>query len=65
MIFFNWTDLTWRFKSFLYYPQKLLAQNITLEQGKTLVDAEGDVLRGLRMSTLLFAHYSLSNLIQQ
>lgn len=25
-----------------------LAKNITLEQGKTLVDAEGDVLRGLR-----------------
>lgn len=27
---------------------KKLAQNITLEQGKTLADAEGDVLRGLR-----------------
>lgn len=27
----------------------MLAQNITKEQGKTLVDAEGDVLRGLRM----------------
>lgn len=26
----------------------LLAKNITTEQGKTLVDAEGDVLRGLR-----------------
>lgn len=26
-----------------------LAKNITLEQGKTLIDAEGDVLRGLRM----------------
>ncbi len=25
-----------------------LAKNITSEQGKTLVDAEGDVLRGLR-----------------
>lgn len=25
-----------------------LAKNITKEQGKTLVDAEGDVLRGLR-----------------
>lgn len=25
-----------------------LARNITLEQGKTLADAEGDVLRGLR-----------------
>ena len=28
--------------------QKELAANITLEQGKTLPDAEGDVLRGLR-----------------
>lgn len=28
---------------------KLLAENITKEQGKTLIDAEGDVLRGLRM----------------
>lgn len=27
---------------------KKLAQNITLEQGKTLADAEGDVMRGLR-----------------
>lgn len=27
---------------------KKLAANITLEQGKTLVDAEGDVMRGLR-----------------
>lgn len=25
-----------------------LAKNITKEQGKTLIDAEGDVLRGLR-----------------
>ena len=28
--------------------QKKIAANITLEQGKTLVDAEGDVMRGLR-----------------
>lgn len=28
---------------------KKLAANITLEQGKTLADAEGDVMRGLRM----------------
>ena len=32
----------------LHALQKLLAANITEEQGKTLVDAEGDVLRGLR-----------------
>lgn len=29
-----------------------LAKNITKEQGKTLVDAEGDVMRGLRKFTL-------------
>lgn len=28
---------------------KALAKNITTEQGKTLVDAEGDVLRGLQV----------------
>lgn len=28
---------------------KKIAANITLEQGKTLADAEGDVIRGLRM----------------
>jgi phosphoribosylformylglycinamidine (FGAM) synthase PurS component len=28
--------------------KKDIAKNITLEQGKTLVDAEGDVTRGLR-----------------
>lgn len=28
---------------------KKLAENITLEQGKTLIDAEGDVLRGLQV----------------
>lgn len=27
---------------------KKIAANITLEQGKTLADAEGDVIRGLR-----------------
>lgn len=27
---------------------QFLAENITKEQGKTLIDAEGDVLRGLR-----------------
>ena len=30
------------------YLLKRIAANITLEQGKTLVDAEGDVMRGLR-----------------
>jgi malonate-semialdehyde dehydrogenase (acetylating)/methylmalonate-semialdehyde dehydrogenase len=29
--------------------KKELAKNITKEQGKTLVDAEGDVLRGLQV----------------
>lgn len=31
---------------------KKIAENITLEQGKTLVDAEGDVIRGLRKNSL-------------
>ena len=34
--------------------QKDLAANITEEQGKTLADAEGDVLRGLRKLLLSF-----------
>lgn len=33
--------------------QKELAKAITLEQGKTLADAEGDVFRGLRKFTSL------------
>lgn len=33
---------------FLLIFQKELAKMITLEQGKTLADAEGDVFRGLR-----------------
>ena len=32
-----------------YAFQKELAKNITTEQGKTLPDAEGDVLRGLQV----------------
>lgn len=35
-----------------------LAKNITSEQGKTLIDAEGDVLRGLR-KLIFFIHKSL------
>jgi malonate-semialdehyde dehydrogenase (acetylating)/methylmalonate-semialdehyde dehydrogenase len=38
--------------------QKELAKSITAEQGKTLIDAEGDVLRGLRKKEFL-----LSNLV--
>lgn len=30
------------------YPQKEIAQNLVKENGKTMADAEGDVLRGLR-----------------
>lgn len=33
--------------------QKELAKAITVEQGKTLADAEGDVFRGLRKFILL------------
>lgn len=39
---------------------KLLAENITKEQGKTLIDAEGDVLRGLRMFSInMFIKYGI------
>lgn len=38
---------------------KKIASNITLEQGKTLVDAEGDVMRGLRK----FLFETLSNVL--
>ena len=41
----------------IVYLQKRIAANITLEQGKTLVDAEGDVMRGLRK------YYQLLHLI--
>lgn len=42
--------------------QKELAKSITLEQGKTLADAEGDVFRGLRKFPwpYAFAHARLS-----
>lgn len=33
---------------FAVFQQGELAKSITLEQGKTLADAEGDVTRGLR-----------------
>lgn len=34
--------------TFKFFVKSKLAANITEEQGKTLTDAEGDVLRGLR-----------------
>lgn len=34
--------------SYLFHFQKEIAKLVTLEQGKTLADAEGDVFRGLR-----------------
>ena len=34
--------------SIVVTPQGKIAKSITLEQGKTLIDAEGDVMRGLR-----------------
>lgn len=37
-----------RFQHLIRQNMSELAKNITKEQGKTLVDAEGDVLRGLR-----------------
>jgi malonate-semialdehyde dehydrogenase (acetylating) / methylmalonate-semialdehyde dehydrogenase len=60
MIFFFFSQ-TWKDTSILTRQQVMfkyqhiirsnmaeLAKNITQEQGKTLIDAEGDVLRGLR-----------------
>lgn len=41
--------------SFIFSFQKELAKMITLEQGKTLADAEGDVFRGLRKWTWFLA----------
>jgi len=38
-----------RLQNLIQDNMKKLAANITLEQGKTLVDAEGDVLRGLQV----------------
>lgn len=37
-----------KFQHLIRQNMSQLAKNITREQGKTLVDAEGDVLRGLR-----------------
>lgn len=41
-----------RFQHLIRQNMSELAKNITKEQGKTLVDAEGDVLRGLRKFSL-------------
>lgn len=48
-----------RFQAIIRANMTELAKNITREQGKTLVDAEGDVLRGLRK----FIIRELANLI--
>ena len=47
----------------LYLLQQEIAKLITLEQGKTLVDAEGDVMRGLRK--FLISVYFLACLFQR
>ena len=41
-----------------------VAKNITLEQGKTLVDAEGDVIRGLQVNWKRGRFASLSHLLR-
>lgn len=41
-------QVMFRLQDLIRKNMSALAKNITLEQGKTLVDAEGDVLRGLR-----------------
>lgn len=47
-LFFSPLLVFWINCLFLLIFQKELAKMITLEQGKTLADAEGDVFRGLR-----------------
>lgn len=42
-------QVMFKFQQIIRLNMRLLAENITKEQGKTLIDAEGDVLRGLRM----------------
>lgn len=38
-----------RLQEYIRRDMKKLAENITYEQGKTLTDAEGDVMRGLQV----------------
>ncbi|KAL1131922.1 hypothetical protein AAG570_011533 [Ranatra chinensis] len=42
-------QIMFKFQNIIRQNMKSLAENITLEQGKTLIDAEGDVLRGLQV----------------
>lgn len=42
-------QIMFNFQNLIKTNIKELAKNITLEQGKTLVDAEGDVMRGLQV----------------
>ncbi|XP_055911956.1 probable methylmalonate-semialdehyde dehydrogenase [acylating], mitochondrial [Eupeodes corollae] len=42
-------QIMFNFQALIKKNMNALAKNITLEQGKTLVDAEGDVLRGLQV----------------
>ncbi|XP_063228858.1 probable methylmalonate-semialdehyde/malonate-semialdehyde dehydrogenase [acylating], mitochondrial [Bacillus rossius redtenbacheri] len=42
-------QLMFRYQDIIKKNMSTLAENITLEQGKTLADAEGDVLRGLQV----------------
>lgn len=42
-------QILFKFQEIIRKNMKELAANITLEQGKTLADAEGDVLRGLQV----------------
>nr|XP_054758402.1 methylmalonate-semialdehyde dehydrogenase [acylating], mitochondrial-like [Lytechinus pictus] len=42
-------QIMFKYQQLIKENMKRLAESITLEQGKTLVDAEGDVLRGLQV----------------
>lgn len=41
-------QIMFKYQSIIKANMKKLAESIVVEQGKTMVDAEGDVLRGLR-----------------
>lgn len=48
-------ECMFRLQQLIRRDMKKLAENITYEQGKTLPDAEGDVVRGLQVFNDIFA----------
>jgi malonate-semialdehyde dehydrogenase (acetylating)/methylmalonate-semialdehyde dehydrogenase len=52
-----------KLQSLIKRDMRKLAENITLEQGKTIPDAEGDVSRGLQVNTNIFWNLFINILI--